>query len=145
MVSGTAFGQLLPVASGINWGKFANDTGGVSTITGAGSITVNTSGNNLTFTLGGGTTGDRGTACTAIKNALNATHYMEVESLNGTTFILNGSGWTAVAGSKNQNYKWDDDTTDHSVRVRSTGGLASVTTLFGNIDTEGAIFRIKRR
>jgi len=145
MVSGTASGSSLAVASSINWAKFANDQGGVSSITGPGATNVNTSGNVLTFTLSGGTTGDRSTAVTAIKEALNATHYMEVESLNGTTFILNGSGWTRTSGSKNQNFKWDDDTADHSIVVRNAGTVASVTTLFGNIDTEGGIFRIKRR
>jgi hypothetical protein len=145
MVTNAASGNSVSVASSINWAKFSNDTGGVTSITNAGSTQILTSANNLTFTLSGGTAGDRGDACNAIKEALNATHYMEVESLNGTTFILNGSGWTRTSGSKNQNFKWDDDTADHSIVVRHTGTVASVTTLFGNIDDEGAIFRIKRR
>ena len=145
MVTNAAVGNTVSQASSINWAKFANDQSDLTSINGPANTQILSTANSLTFTLSGGTAGDRGTACNAIKEALNATHYMEVESLNGTTFILNGSGWTRTSGSKNQNYKWDDDTADHSIVVRHTGTVASVSTLFGNIDDEGAIFRIKRR
>ena len=80
-----------------------------------------------------------------MKNLMNSTHYLEVESLNGSVFEFIGDGWTSIATSKNQLFRWDDDTSGHSVVVRSTGLAANVTAVVGSIDTEGGIFRIKRR
>ena len=132
-------------SSEINWVDFSNSTSGFTVLTGVGLTTLNGGQNTVKFTHDGGTSGQRGTAAVAMKNLLNSTHYLEIESLNGSVFEFIGDGWTSVAGSKNQFFSWDDDTSGHSVVVRSTGLAANVTAVIGAIDDEGGIFRIKRR
>ena len=131
--------------SEINWVDFTNATSGLTVITGIDNATLNGNQNVVSFKYTGGTTGQRGTAVVAMKNLLNSTHYLEIESLNGSVFEFIGDGWTSVATSKNQLFVWDDDTSGHSVVVRSTGLAANITAVLGAIDDEGAIFRIKRR
>ena len=133
-------------ASETNWVDFSNATSGLTVLTGVDRVTlIGAPSNTVQFKYTGGTSGQRGTAVVAMKNLLNSTHYLEIESLNGSVFEFIGDGWTNTATSKNQFFAWDDDTSGHSVVVRSTGLAANVTAVLGSIDTEGGIFRIKRR
>jgi len=143
--SQTALTGTFNDSSEINWVDFSNSTSGFTVLTGVGLTTLNALQNSVKFTYDGGTSGQRGTAVVAMKNLLNSTHYLEIESTNGSMFEFIGDGWTSTATSKNQSFLWDDDTSGHSVVVRSTGLAANVTAVVGSIDTEGGIFRIKRR
>jgi hypothetical protein len=141
----TGISGTFNAASEINWVDFANSTSGLTVLTAVSTTFLNAAVNSLDFKYSGGTAGNLGTAVVAMKNLMNSTHYLEVESLNGSVFEFIGDGWTSIATSKNQLFRWDDDTSGHSVVVRSTGLAANVTAVVGSIDTEGGIFRIKRR